>query len=147
MSYFNIVCDVCGRGVQGITWVNGMKFCAKCYQENFGNKNTTENLKNMYEAYLKILNEKDQQIAELEEKLKNSIRPKFKVEQEVFVIYEGIVKNTTINSITIFEGNEFTYYCKYIDGERVYLEIEEQDLFATKEEAEAKLRELTAKNV
>ena len=37
MSYFNIVCDSCGRGVQGITWVNGMKFCAKCYQETFGN--------------------------------------------------------------------------------------------------------------
>lgn len=38
MSYFNIVCDSFGRGVQGITWVNGMKFCAKCYQETFGNK-------------------------------------------------------------------------------------------------------------
>ena len=32
-------CDVCGREVQGITFVNGMKFCAKCYQETFGNQN------------------------------------------------------------------------------------------------------------
>ena len=68
MSYFNMVCDGCGREVQGYNIVNGMKFCAKCYQEIFGNKNMTENLKNMYEAYLKILNEKDQRIAELEDK-------------------------------------------------------------------------------
>lgn len=88
------------------------------------------------------LKAKDQQIAELEEQLKNAIVPKYKIEQEVFVIYEGIVKKTTINSITIFEGNEFSYYCKHIDGERFYLELEEQDLFATKAEAEAKLREL-----
>lgn len=72
MSYFNMVCDSCGREVQGITWVNGMKFCAKCYQEIYGNKNITENLNNMYEAYLKILNEKDQRILELEEQLKNA---------------------------------------------------------------------------
>ena len=74
MSYFNMVCDGCGREVQGYNIVNGMKFCAKCYQEIFGNKNMTENLKNMYEAYLKILNEKDQRIAELEEQLKNAKR-------------------------------------------------------------------------
>lgn len=29
-------CDVCGRELQGYTSVNGMKFCAKCYQETFG---------------------------------------------------------------------------------------------------------------
>ena len=67
MSNFGLSCDVCNRENVGITWVNGMKFCAKCYQETFGNKNMTENLNNMYDAYLKILNEKDQRIAELEE--------------------------------------------------------------------------------
>ena len=68
MSNFGLSCDVCNRENVGITWVNGMKFCAKCYQETFGNKNMTENLNNMYETYLKILNEKDQRIAELEDK-------------------------------------------------------------------------------
>lgn len=29
-------CDSCGRRVKGITIVNGMDFCAKCYQETFG---------------------------------------------------------------------------------------------------------------
>lgn len=36
MSNMNFNCDVCGREVQGCTFVNGMKFCAKCYQETFG---------------------------------------------------------------------------------------------------------------
>lgn len=29
-------CDSCGKRVRGITIVNGMDFCAKCYQETFG---------------------------------------------------------------------------------------------------------------
>lgn len=37
MSNIGLNCDVCGRIVQGCTFVNGMKFCAKCYQETFGN--------------------------------------------------------------------------------------------------------------
>ena len=36
MEYFNFKCDVCGREVGGVTHVNGMNFCAKCYQETFG---------------------------------------------------------------------------------------------------------------
>ena len=28
MNYFNMVCDGCGREVQGYNIVNGMKFCA-----------------------------------------------------------------------------------------------------------------------
>lgn len=35
-SDIGLTCDVCGRTVQGVTFVNGMKFCAKCYQETFG---------------------------------------------------------------------------------------------------------------
>lgn len=38
MSNIGMTCDVCGRTVQGCTFVNGMKFCAKCYQETFGEK-------------------------------------------------------------------------------------------------------------
>lgn len=139
MDYFNMVCDGCGREVQGYNIVNGMKFCAKCYQEIFGNKNMTENLKNMYEAYLKILNEKDQQIAELEEQLKNAIVPKFKYGQDVWCVYPtnehrqgfvfelefvGYTKDKIICCIT--ENEEFEY----------------DEVFETKAEAEAKLREL-----
>ena len=86
MSNINLTRDVCAREVFGCTFVNGMKFCAKCYQETFGNKNMTENLNNMYDAYLKILNEKDQRIVELEEQLANSIRQKFEIGQECYLI-------------------------------------------------------------
>ena len=36
MNSMNFTCDVCGREVFSCTFVNGMKFCAKCYQETFG---------------------------------------------------------------------------------------------------------------
>ena len=58
----NFTCDVCGREVFSCTFVNGMKFCAKCYQETFGET------------------DKDRKIADLEtklaecEKLKESYR-------------------------------------------------------------------------
>ena len=102
------------------------------------------NFKVDYENKLK---EKDQRIAELEEQLKNAIVPKFKIGQEVFIIFETtekkhIVESTKVDSITIFAGNELSYYCKYVDGERMYLELDEDELFTTKEKAQAKLEEL-----
>ena len=48
-SDIGLTCDVCGRTVQGATFVNGMKFCAKCYQETFGNNycpSVVENIQN-----------------------------------------------------------------------------------------------------
>ena len=51
MSSMNFACDVCGREVFSCTFVNGMKFCAKCYQETFGET------------------DKDRKIADLEAKL------------------------------------------------------------------------------
>ena len=54
MSNFVLSCDVCGREVFGCTFVNGMKFCAKCYQETFGET------------------DKDRKIADLETKLAES---------------------------------------------------------------------------
>lgn len=50
----NFTCDVCGREVFSCTFVNGMKFCAKCYQETFGET------------------DKDRKIADLEAKLTES---------------------------------------------------------------------------
>ena len=54
MSSMNFTCDVCGREVFSCTFVNGMKFCAKCYQETFGET------------------DKDRKIADLETKLVES---------------------------------------------------------------------------
>ena len=145
MSSMNFTCDVCGREVFSCTFVNGMKFCAKCYQETFGNKNMTENLNNMYDAYLKILNEKDQRIAELEEKLKNAIVSKFKVGQEVWFVSDPYtaryakvrhmkIEEISISSIFVERGVMYA-------GDD-WAGISESELFSTKEEAEAKLEEL-----
>ena len=59
MSSMNFTCEytyptLCGREVFSCTFVNGMKFCAKCYQETFGET------------------DKDRKIADLEAKLAES---------------------------------------------------------------------------
>ena len=53
MSNIGLTCDVCGRTVQGITFVNGMRFCAKCYQETFVNNNNLQNNAQYTEQLLK----------------------------------------------------------------------------------------------
>ena len=154
MSYFNIVCDSCGRGVQGITWVNGMKFCAKCYQETFGNNtNKFVDLLNTEMYELKIsnlehkLNEKDQRIAELEEQLKNAIR--FKTPQiERFAVVQYIHwEKKPYKIVNCFDAdkdeNMKTRYCFYGVPSTNFKVIQICD---TKEEAEAKLEELQGGN-
>ena len=84
MSYFNMVCDSCGREVYGCNIVNGMKFCAKCYQETFGetdkDKQITELQKQLEEkekyTYTgkevgEIERKYDEKIDTLEQKLKS----------------------------------------------------------------------------
>ena len=141
MSYFNMFCDGCGREVQGYNIVNGMKFCAKCYQEIFGNKNMTENLNNMYEAYLKILNEKDQRIAELEEQLANSIRPKFPRQEHICGFAFGEIREYIVvayldNDITLCENIE-TSELEWCDN---------NFLVRTFEEALTKLQQMKGNN-
>ena len=71
MSSFGLSCDVCNRENVGITWVNGMKFCAKCYQETFGNQKKYVDMlhKETGELLVNLLAEKDKQIAELQKQL------------------------------------------------------------------------------
>ncbi len=91
-----------------------------------------------------LLNKQDQRIAELEERLKNAIVPKFKVGQEVWWIDTIMnsfneqryrIESYLIDSIVI-TNKQFRYYGD--DG----LWLGDNELFATKEEAEAKLKEL-----
>ena len=91
------------------------------------------------EKLVKESEAKDQRIAELEERLKNAIVPKFKYGQDVWCVYPtnehrqgfvfelefvGYTKDKIICCIT--ENEEFEY----------------DEVFETKAEAEAKLREL-----
>ena len=66
-SGISFTCDSCGREVFGCNIVNGMKFCAKCYQETFGNQQNKES----NELLVNSLAEKDKQIAELKKQLKS----------------------------------------------------------------------------
>ena len=88
-----------------------------------------------------LLNQQEQRIAELEEQLKNAIAPKFKVGQEVWYIDRYGVQKDIIVSFTYFSiENEILYkmHDEIIDHREKYI-------FATKEEAQAKLEELGEK--
>ena len=61
---FGFTCDVCGRKVNGCHYINGMKFCAKCYQETFGKDNQQNEIQQLKQQ----LEEKDKEIAHLKEK-------------------------------------------------------------------------------
>ena len=69
-KYFNgkgtigFTCDVCGRELNGCQIVNGMTFCAKCYQETFGKDNQQNEIQQLKQQ----LAEKDKEIAHLKEK-------------------------------------------------------------------------------
>lgn len=63
-NYFNdmgFTCDVCGRKVNGCHYINGMKFCAKCYQETFGRDNQQNEIQQLKQQ----LEEKDKEIERL----------------------------------------------------------------------------------
>ena len=81
-NYFNgkgtigFTCDSCGREVNGCSIVNGMKFCAKCYQETFGKDNQQNEIQQLKQQ----LAERDKEI----ERLKNL----FELDNEV-VINQG----------------------------------------------------------
>ena len=98
-----------------------------------------------------ILNQQDQRIAELEEQLKGYIRPKFKVGQTVYTfnkstecVYELCIKIIRIEINEISKFNSLVYLAERLEDGNFfgYFEVE---LFATKAEAIAKLKELGEK--
>lgn len=94
----------------------------------------------------KVLKEKDKTIAELEEQLKNAIVPKFKIGQKVYKVY-------TPNQKYPFEFKIIGFKITKSKGEdNIFYNVEEDGfdmgwypdeiLFATKKEAEQKLKEI-----
>ena len=99
-----------------------------------------------------ILNQQAQRIVELEEQLKNVIVPKFKVGQTVYTfnknterVYELCIKIIRIEINEISKFNSLVYLAERLEDGNFfgYFEVE---LFATKAEAIAKLKELGEKN-
>lgn len=98
-----------------------------------------------------VLNKQAQRISELEEQLKGYIRPKFKVGQTVYTfnkstecVYELCIKIIRIEINEISKFNSLVYLAERLEDGNFfgYFEVE---LFATKEEAIAKLKELGEK--
>lgn len=88
------------------------------------------------------LKEKDQRIAELEEQLKNAIVPKFKQYQQVsFINNNGHIINKYYYECECQDGIIVAKY-SHSKGVIVYYKKAKDLVFATKEEAQAKLKEL-----
>ena len=68
MSNIYFICDNCGIETNGFTFVNGMKFCAKCYHQIFGKDNQQTEIAQLKQQ----LAEKEKENEEL--KLKLDIR-------------------------------------------------------------------------
>lgn len=88
-----------------------------------------------------LLEEKDQRIAELEEQLKNSIRPKFNRQEHIYCVAFGEIKEFVVvayldNNITLCEDTT-TSRLEWCDNNFLVL---------TKEEAKAKLKEIKGGN-
>ena len=123
------------------------------YADTFKNLDTNETFYG--EQVCELLEQKDQRIAELEEQLKNAIVPKFKIGQEVWYIEDNQVNSATIDDMWIeFNGGiEYYFNLDLSDGFGLISKTNDEKwephfgigtyyVFATLEEAQAKLEEL-----
>ena len=162
-NYFNstgtigFTCDVCGRELQSCTWINGMRFCAKCYQETFGN-NTSQFVdllnKEMYELKIADLEAK---LAETEKELEIvCVEYKDKIREYIEINLEQREEIDKLNKIIKekFELGKFKsikellYAYKNLEKEytksRQKLAIREQIIKENKELYDAKCFSLSA---
>lgn len=103
-------------------------------------KPTTRSDRLAMERYLRDLLKKQQErIAELEEQLKNSIRPKFKVNDRLFVIVNNEIEEYYIDEVLLKNKGTLVAYRDIVKETTI---TEKNELFKTFEEAEAKLKEL-----
>ena len=120
----------------------GLKSCDKC--EYY--LRCEECVGSHYREEMPKLN---QRIAELEEQLTEvgKMMPKFRIGQEVWTIrHNNSIYHTRIDEIKVVkiqDKNEIFYYYDQ-PGSYAHCEVIEEDVFATKEEAQAKLEELKA---
>lgn len=93
------------------------------------------------------LTTKDEQIRSLEEQLKNSITPKFKIGQEVFFVIDK-VEQAKIEKLIFTIGkldDETMKFYSITDTYGYALRLPEEQIFATREEALKRLAELEGK--
>ena len=86
-----------------------------------------------------MIKERDIKIAELEEQLKNAVIPKFKVNDKIFVIVNDKIEEYYIDEVLLKCKGTLVAYRDICKETTI---TEKNELFATKEEAQAKLKEL-----
>lgn len=85
-----------------------------------------------------------QRIAELEEQLKNAIVPRFKVGQEVYIVRDRKIGKEQISNIGIWEKSityDMNLDYKYRTLQCMAVYVDENDIFATEEEAQERLKD------
>ncbi|MBR4003853.1 MAG: hypothetical protein IKI95_07400 [Clostridia bacterium] len=137
MSKYEVKSVVCDYGVFED---NELKLICNSHANALKIKEILETDSDMSKPYIW----QDQRIAELEEQLKNAIMPKFKPNDDLFVIVGYKDEPKSIEQYYIDEivvrGN--SKHIEYRDIEKETIIGENNFLFATKEEAQAKLEEL-----
>ena len=113
------------------------EFLEEIYDEQIGDYPSNQSI-------CGILNQQAERIAELEEQLKNAIVPKFEVGQTLFRMDFGSIVPFLVNEIYGHIKADKTISIQYFDY--VGLVIEENELFAIREEAEQKLAEIRGKD-
>ena len=116
MSYFNMVCDSCGREVSGCNIVNGMKFCAKCSHETLGATDKDKQIAELKKQLKASEQLKDQKVIEVLDKVKYDLLDisspywqYFAKSGNAFMTYEDIeqwVKEFIDNKIKSLKGEE-----------------------------------------
>ena len=103
MSNIYFMCENCGIETNGITFVNGMKFCAKCYQETFGKDNQQNEIQQLKHQ----LEEKDKDLDFTTKTANELIEIKHKLEKQLEEKDKEIKRVTKIDNKTfLFETYE-----------------------------------------
>ena len=114
-----------------------------CYSMNWVDNKTNKELTAL--EVEEILHKQENRIAELEEQLKKAIVPKFKIGQKSYYIFDDVVgffkpeKVCEVRDVLILGIQLYEQGTQY---QTTYGLFNEDTLFATKEEAQAKLEEL-----
>lgn len=101
----------------------------------------------------KMINDKDQRISDLEAKLaelkEKAIVPKFKIGQNIFFIDNECQITQGVVDVILTGQDVFEKWCKYsidlgleYEDDIRFVDKDEEEIFATKEEAQAKLKEM-----
>ena len=90
------------------------------------------------------MQEKQAIIYDLQGQLKNAIVPKFKINEDVYIIWHGMIIDVEIKAIGENEYYVDTCHFDLADGYGGIF-VDENEIFKTYEEAQAKLDELKGK--